>query len=319
MPESSKRKGLKRARSESVASIVSTRDASFTVVLATYERADALELVLRALAEQGEEPFEVVVADDGSGEEVATVVERWRERIDLRHVWQPNEGFRKARVLNLAALAARGDYLVFLDADCVPRRGFMRAIRKGAIPGWFLSTKRIMLRKSFSGHVLRKRPLIWRWSALGWFIRAPREVGRPGYLLSARDRRRPWRAGQTEFAPPGLAYSLVAVFRADFERVNGYDARCQRVDDGEDQDLAIRLRRSGLRCGWPGPASTVLHLWHSPRSYNTGSRLPLFRRTAIDDRVQAVVGLRELEAELAAQVSANRVGGSSSSSDPVKR
>lgn len=298
---------------------MSTRHASVTVVLATCERPEVLDVVLHALAEQQGAPFDVIVADDGSGEEVARVVERWRSRLDLKHVWQPDGGFRKARLLDLAALAARCDYLVFLDADCVPREGFMQAIRKGALPGWFLSTKRIMFRESFSDRVVRERLPIWRWSALEWLIRAPREVGRPGFLLPARDRRRPWRTGQPEFAPPGLAYSLVGVFRADFERVNGYDARCQRADDGEDQDLAIRLRRSGLRCGWPGPASTVLHLWHSPRSYNTGSRLPLFRRTAIDDHVEAVIGLRELEAELRDQASANRVGGSSSSSDPVKR
>lgn len=296
-----------------------TRALTVTVVLATYQRPDVLDIVLHGLAEQQGAPFEVIVADDGSGEEIATVVEHWRPRLDLKHVWQPDEGFRKARVLDLAALDARGEYFVFLDGDCVPRTGFIKAIRKGALSGWFLSTKRITLGERFSRRVTEERLPIWRWSALEWLIRAPREVGRPGYLLPARDRRRPWRQGQPEFTPPGLGYSLVGVVRADFERVNGYDTRCLRVDDGEDQDLAMRLRRSGLRCGWPGPASTVLHLWHPPRSYRTGSRLPLFRRTELDDRVEAVVGVRELEVELGGQVSANRVGGSSSSSDPVKR
>ena len=298
---------------------MSGRAPRVTFVLATYERSDVLDVVLRALAEQEGEPPEVIVADDGSGEEIARVVDHWRPRLDLKHVWQPHVGFRKARALDLAALAARGDYFVFLDGDCVPRRGFMKAVRNGALSGWFLSTKRIVLGERFSGRVVEERLPIWRWSAVEWLIRAPRQVGRPGYLLPARDRRRPWRAGQPEFTPPGLAYSLIGVLRADFERVNGYDTRCLRADDGEDQDLAIRLRRSGLRCGWSGPASTVLHLWHLPRSYNTGSRLPLFRRTEMDDRVEAVVGLRELQAELGAQVSARRVGGSSSSRDPVKR
>lgn len=293
---------------------MSTRDASVTVVLATYERANALELVLSALAEQGEEPFEVVIADDGSGEEVATVVERWSERFDLRRVWQPNEGFRKARVLNLAALAARGDYLLFLDADCVPRRGFMEAIRRARRPGWFLSTKRVFLGERFTRRVLEANIPVWRWSAAEWLLRAPREVGRPGYLVPARDRRRPWRPRQPEFVPPASAYCLFDVSRENFERVNGYDARCVRSNDGEDQDLAIRLRRSGLRCGWPGPAATVIHLWHPLRTDRTADRTPVFRETQASDHVEAVVGLREL----AAQVRAKRVGASSSSSEPVK-
>ena len=286
-----------------------------TVILATYERPEVLDLVLRALAEQEGEPFEVIVADDGSGEEVARVVERWRDRLDLQHVWQPDEGFRKARALDLAALIARGDYFVFLDADCVPRRGLMKAIQRGALPGWFLSTKRINLGEQFSRHVLEEGLPIWRWSAAEWLIRAPREVGRPGYLVPLRDRRRPWRAGEPEFTPPSIAYCLFGVFRGDFERVNGYDARCVRSADGEDQDLAIRLRRGGLRCGWPGPASTVLHLWHPLPADRTGGPTPLFRETEAGTHVEAVLGLREL----AAQVSAYRVGASSVSSGPVKR
>ncbi len=277
---------------------MSARALSVTVVLATYERRDVLEVILRALAEQGGDPFEVIVADDGSGEEVAGVVERWRGRFDLQHVWQPNEGFRKARILDLAALVARGDYLAFLDADCVPRLGFMNAIRRGAVSGWFLSTKRINLGERFSRRVLEARLPIWRWSAAEWLLRAPREVGRPGYLVPARDRRRPWRAGQPEFTPPAVAYCLFGVFREDFERVNGYDARCVRSTDGEDQDLAIRLRRSGLRCGWSGPASTVLHLWHPLPNDRTGGPPPLFRETEAGTHVEAVVGLRELAAEL---------------------
>jgi glycosyltransferase involved in cell wall biosynthesis len=288
---------------------------SVSVVLATYERPDALELVLRALGEQGGEAFEVVVADDGSGREIAEVVERWRGRFELVHVWQSKEGFRKARVLDLAALAAGGDYLVFLDADCLPRRGFMKVIRRAASPGWFLSTKRINLGERFSRRVVAEGLPIWRWSAAEWLIRAPREVGRPGYLVPARDRRRPWRVGQPEFIPPAAAYCLFGVARKDFERVNGYDARCVRSNDGEDQDLAIRLRRSGLRCGWPGPASTVLHLWHPLRTDKTRERPPLFRQTEAGDHVEAIVGLREL----VSQVSAKRCAGSSDPLEPAVR
>jgi glycosyltransferase involved in cell wall biosynthesis len=271
-----------------------------SVILATYERADALDLVLNAFAEQSCDPFEVVIADDGSGDEIEPVVERWQRQLEIKHVWQPKEGFRKARALDLAALSARGDYFAFLDADCVPRRGFMQALRRAMLPGWFLTTKRVMLREEFSRGVVEKRIPIWRWSAARWLVRAPRQVGRPGYLVPARDRRRPWRAEQPEFVPPVAAYTLIAVAREDFERVNGYDARCTRSTDGEDQDLAIRLRRSGVRCGWPGPAATVLHLWHPERVDRADRRDRLFRETVASSHVEAVVGLRELAAQVSA-------------------
>ena len=286
-----------------------------SVVLATYERSDALELVLQALTEQASEPFEVLVADDGSGREVAATVERFRDRLELQHVWQPNEGFRKARALNLAALSARGEYLLFLDGDCIPRQGFLTAIQRARTPGWFLSTKRLFLGERFTRRVLEDRLPVWRWSAAHWLLRAPREVRRPGYLVPARDRRRPWRADQPEFVPPAAAYTLFDLPRADFEQVNGYEGRCTRSTDGEDQDLAIRLRRSGLRCGWAGPKSTVIHLWHAQRTDWEADRARVFRETQASDHVEAVDGLREL----ARQASANRVDSSSSSSDPVNR
>jgi glycosyltransferase involved in cell wall biosynthesis len=269
-----------------------------SVILATYERADALDIVLSAFAEQRDDQFEIVIADDGSGNEIRRVVEKWRPHLEIEHVWQPKEGFRKARALDLAALAARGDYFAFLDADCVPRRGLVHALRRATLPGWFLTTKRVMLREKFSLRVVERRIPIWRWSAAEWLLRAPRQVGRPGYLVPARDRRRPWRAEQPEFVPPVAAYTLLGVHRKDFERVNGYDARCRRSTDGEDQDLAIRLRRIGLRCGWPGPAATVLHLWHSERADRADRRDRLFLETEASSRVEAVVGLRELAAHV---------------------
>jgi glycosyltransferase involved in cell wall biosynthesis len=272
---------------------------SFSIILPVYERHELLDVVLRALAEQTEMPLDVIVADDGSGDDVARVIEFRRSAFDIRRVWQPDEGFRKARVANLGALAARGDYLLFLDSDCVPRRGFLRAMRRCALRKRFLTTKRIMVSESFARRVVDEELLVWRWSAAEWFLRAPREVGRPGFLVPLRDRGRPWSANAADFIPPDRAYCLLGVFRDDLERVNGFEARCVRAVDGEDQDLAVRLRRSGLRCGWPGPASTVIHLWHEPAADRTGGATPFFRDTVASGRVEALVGMRELAAELA--------------------
>ena len=290
-----------------------------SVVVATYEEPTFLDTTLRALAEQEPDPaVEVVVADDGSGDSVAAVVADWQRLLTLRHVWQPDEGFRKARALNRAALEATGDYLVFLDADCVPRRGFLDSIRTAARPDWFLTTKRLDLGEAFTARVLGERLPVWRWTAVEWLLRAPQEVGRPGFLVPGRDRRRPWRPEQPDFVPPFGAYCLFGLTRERFVAVNGYDARCTRSDDGEDQDLAIRLLRSGLRCGWPGPAATLLHLWHAVRGDKTFDTEPLFRATERGTHVEAQVGLRELEDE-PDQPSANRVTESRPSVDPVNR
>ena len=96
--------------------------ARLAVVVSTYETPDALNAVLRAFAEQSDPDFRLVVADDGSSAATASVVDEWRPRFAerLTHAWQPDEGFRLARVLNLGALAVDADYLVFMHGNRCP-------------------------------------------------------------------------------------------------------------------------------------------------------------------------------------------------------
>ena len=300
-----------------------------SVLVSTYDWPEALDLVFRVLSEEKEPPVEIVVADDGSGPGTTAILERWRGRLEvpLTHVRQPDAGFRKARIWNLALRETRGDYLVFLDGDSLPRAGFLAAARRGALPGWMLASKRLNMSPELSRRVLREGLPVWRWSAAFWALRAPKELfvasresASPGLLLPVRDRRRPWREGQAQFTPPYDGYGFfMGVWREDLERVNGFDMRFEGWG-GEDVDLGLRLRRAGLRCGWAGPRTTMLHLWHPPRKGKTVSNTPLVDELRASERTEAVEGLRELATELERdQVSANRVGASSASSEPENR
>src|SRR5262249_5429554 len=154
-------------------------------------------------SEDGDARMEVVVADDGSGATTGNVIDRWRAPFGerLQYARQANEGWRHSRSRNLGALRARGDFLVFLDGDCLVRRGFLRAVRRAATPGRFLASKRLHLGETMSTRVLEERLPVWRWSVGGWLLRSPhelfsthRETGRPGVLLPVRDRQLPWHA-----------------------------------------------------------------------------------------------------------------------------
>jgi hypothetical protein len=198
------------------------------------------------------------------------------------------------------------------------------AVASAALAGWFLASKRLNLGKALSLRVLDDGLPVWRWSALTWIVRepsalfrAPRQSARPGILIPLRDRARPWNSS-ADFRPPYDGYGFfLGVSRADFERVNGFDLRFEGWG-GEDVDLAIRLERSGLRCGWPGAHASVLHLWHPPRKATAGSaNRELLRETRASAAFVARRGLRELAAELGDQVTAKRAAASSSSSGPV--
>ena len=289
-----------------MALVASRPRVELSVIVSTYAWPAALDVVLRALADDVDDRVEVIVAEDGASPETAERVRRRRESLGvaLDHVSQPDEGYRRSRVLDLAALRARGDLLVFLDGDCIPRRGLVRSIRRAALPGWFLAGKRLHLSRALSQRVIDGRSDVWRWSAARWLLtapgevlHAPRQANSVGLIVPIRDRRRPWRANSAEFTPPYDAYGcFLVVRRSDFERVNGFDTRYENWGH-EDVDLAVRLRHAGLLCGWPGARATLLHLWHPERTHAARVNAGLLAETRGSGRIEAVEGMRELAPE----------------------
>lgn len=91
-----------------------------SVVIPTYNRANLITDALDSIVAQTYRPIEIVVADDGSKDDTASVIERWRERpknqtVALRYVVQENRGQNPAR--NFGILNATGEYVTFLDSD----------------------------------------------------------------------------------------------------------------------------------------------------------------------------------------------------------
>ena len=101
--------------------------ALFSVIVPTHNRVQSLETCLAALAalDYPHEAFEALIVDDGSAEPVERAVRSWTCRLPLRVLRQDNAGPASAR--NRGAAHARGDWLVFLDDDCAPLPGWLRA------------------------------------------------------------------------------------------------------------------------------------------------------------------------------------------------
>jgi glycosyltransferase involved in cell wall biosynthesis len=232
-----------------------------SVIVATYNREDALAQVLRSLAYQSERDFEVLVADDGSQTATARVVIEWAARmpVPLRHVWHPDRGFRLAEIRNRAIRASAGTYCVFLDGDCIARPDFVAAHRRLAEPGCFVTGNRILLSPELTERILRDGVEPERWGFANWITeRAQRNVNRFAPLLDLplgnlrKFHARRWR---------GARGSNMAFWRSDLDKVDGFDAAFSGWGR-EDSDIFIRLIRSGVLRKDGRFATGVLHLWH---------------------------------------------------------
>jgi len=228
-----------------------------SVLVTTYRRPRHLALALESLALQrcGETTMEVIVSDDGSGDETPQVVHSFAAAapFPVRFTTQPHDGFRLARVRNEAARLATGRYLLFLDGDCIVPHHHVAA------------------------HVERRRHGT---ALLGYCARLPAEANRflvpenlaitdlvalvpasERHALARRRRKAWWHAVTRHPTKPRLAGGDFGVWRDDFVRINGFDERFIGWGQ-EDDDLGLRLRAAGVRLETILGKTHSLHVWH---------------------------------------------------------
>src|ERR1041384_5412277 len=97
-----------------------------SVIITTYNNPAWLEKVLWGFEVQTYKNFEVIIADDGSGEETQQLINRFKDQSLLRiiHVWHEDKGYQLCQLLNKPINASTSSYLIFTDGDCVPRKDF---------------------------------------------------------------------------------------------------------------------------------------------------------------------------------------------------
>jgi glycosyltransferase involved in cell wall biosynthesis len=268
-----------------------------SVIITTYNREDALDIALRALAAQSDRNFEIVIADDGSGPETARLIESWKPRlsIPLKHVRHQHRGFRGGEIRNRGIRASEGALCIFLDGDCVARADFIATHRGLYEAGWFVIGNRILLSRELTAAILAQglTPQMW---TLGALLRQRLSGGINRLLPALRLPLGPLRKLQQE-SWRGAQTCNFAVARSDLDRVDGFDNTF--VGWGyEDSDLAVRLMRAGVRRKDGRFATGVFHLWHP---WNDRAQMSTNRKrldeTISGTRVAALRGLSALAAD----------------------
>lgn len=89
----------------------------FSIIIPLYNRPDEVDELLASLCNQTDKRFEVVVVEDGSIWKSDTVVEKYRDRLDITYFEKSNSGPGLTR--NAGAARAKYDYLIFFDSDCI--------------------------------------------------------------------------------------------------------------------------------------------------------------------------------------------------------
>lgn len=92
-----------------------------SIIIPTFNRSHILEITLSCLMnQQTQYPFEVVVADDGSQEDICQVVRKYEKDLDIKYVRQKDYGYQLCAVRNLGLRTAKYPFVSILDCDMAP-------------------------------------------------------------------------------------------------------------------------------------------------------------------------------------------------------
>lgn len=271
-------------------------DPDISVIISTYNSPQWLELVLAGFfAQRFSGQFELVIADDGSTSETGILLERLaaQSRVPLRHVWQPDDGFQKCRILNKAIAIARGKILLFTDGDCIPQPNMLQVHADRAKRGSFLTGGYLKLPENVSSKISISAIQAGLPFNPFWLVQH-------GYKPSAKLLKlmlpMPLDRIANRLTPTKRTWNghNASCFREDAIAVNGFNENMQY--GGEDVEFGLRLNHLGLPGRHLRFSTIPLHLHHL-RSYVTPKMLKrsseLRAKTKTDRLIRADLGLHQ--------------------------
>ncbi|MCD8539305.1 MAG: glycosyltransferase family 2 protein [Leadbetterella sp.] len=234
------------------------------LLISTYNWPEALKLCLNSLVSQTVYPDEVLIADDGSGDETRTVISEFQKtfRVPVKHVWHEDNGFQLSRIRNKALLECASDYIIQIDGDIIMERHFIEDHNRFAKKNSVVVGSRSSLGETYTRRLLKTG-----------LLPGKRELDRnSNNFLNAR---------RIPFLTPLLSYyhttgrnkyyakgCNMAFWLEDMLAVNGYDESF--VGWGrEDSDLVVRLLAKGCFLRRLKMSAVQYHMYHKENNrYN---------------------------------------------------
>lgn len=233
-----------------------------SILLATYNWPQALKLCLESLATQTDPDFEIIIADDGSTKETKDLIEKIKitHPISITHLWQEDQGFRKTTILNQAITAAKGNYLVFLDGDCIVQPDYVACHRTLAQKGYLVTGSRVLLDESLTKQLLSWPK--WDFEIFDTHLLSYRLSGgiNKYWPLKIKLGNGSWR-DYRKFVWRRIKGCNMACWKADAEAINGFDESMTGWGH-EDADFVFRLQRHHIKRKSGSWSTEVLHLFH---------------------------------------------------------
>ncbi|MEW4563042.1 glycosyltransferase [Bremerella sp. JC770] len=224
-----------------------------SVIITTHNRSYYLDKVLYGYLHQTVKPHQVIIADDGSTDDTAEIVQKYQQQADfpIQHAWYPFGGMPQlCKARNAATRLCTGDYLIYTDGDCIPGPMFVADHQKLAKPGYYTQGRRNFLTyqafDSFQG-TENSWQLFQHWLR-GGLTKLHLLVRIPGLAIRSRTLK-------------GIRGCNIAAWRDDVDAINGWNEEFVGFWR-EDSEFITRLMRTGVKRQNAMFSAVLFHMEH---------------------------------------------------------
>lgn len=267
-----------------------------SLIISAYNNVRYLDLVIKSALQQTDRRFEVIVTEDAQHEQMSNFIQSIKGAINIRHITQPDVGWRKNRALNRAIEAAATDYLIFIDEDCVLHPRFIEFHIKRSDPDRILAGKRIKLDPEttqlilenklwidgLNGYILKNFALIKSRGAQfveeGVFINPK---GPLGFIPALRS--------MYQLKGCNMSFSRKAIYA-----INGFDEDYTRPAIGEDIDLGWRFEQAGYKMKSLRNIAVQYHLHHESGWSNQDENVRMMQQKKAQNHYVCLNGIKKL-------------------------
>ena len=234
-----------------------------TVIISVYKNAEALRVVLDSLLHQTEKDFEIIISQDGNDSCIESLCSSYSFRNEWSLITQQDLGWSKNSALNKSVKAAKGDWLIFIDADCVLHPRFVEYHLRLSGKNFIVAGKRVKLNSRLSCMLLesyRNIKLIERCLFKALFSNH-KDIGfieegffiNPNGILGFIPRLR----RMTNLKGCNMSFSKDAAYA-----INGFDEDYRLPAIGENIDLTWRFIQAGYKIVSARNMAVQYHLNH---------------------------------------------------------
>lgn len=236
-----------------------------SIIISVYKDITALDLIIQSLKTQTYKNFEVVIVEDAQNKEMKEYIESI-EDIECKHTFQEDLGVRKSRSQNNGILKSSGEYLIFIDGDCILAPNFIESHvflsnKNQALAGrrFNLDPKQTILLREGRMDVAKYTRNFFINNFLQIFDKSTRfeqgvYINPRGFLYSffLKNRKRNTRILGCNFS----------CYKSDMVRINGFDESYGETAIPDDMDFDWRFKAAGISVKSCNNAANMFHLFH---------------------------------------------------------